>query len=437
MGTLNITGSDVVSLIIWAIVLVAAIIWSQGFRTRTRELMKYRKYYYIFSGVVITFCLIGIFGKGLNFGLDFTGGTILELGSPQVLTQSSTEIQEMVKKLHPTFDVTVQLGDGLVKSPDGKDYQKVLVRVRSDSTTEEVGLTSAQAVEVRADLEKQLGVGKLENIAETTIGPTISNELKSGAFKALLIASILQLIYITFRFGNQLRFGTSAVLAVFHDAIVMIGFYAWAGLPVDSSFVAAVLTITSYSLMDTVVVFDRIREHMHKDTDLTFEQLTDRSVGQTMTRSMNTSLTTIVVCICLFYMGGESLKGFAYALLVGIIAGAYSSIFFSSPLLIDFDKYAKKRDAQRADEIRREAEEQAKEKAASAVSRRRGNAPRQRAERPALEKTESSAPAEASAPAAESGDAEAPAPKAAPAHSAAPAPEGYRSRRRVKGMRRK
>ncbi|MBQ7502915.1 protein translocase subunit SecF [bacterium] len=435
MGTLNITGSDVVSLIIWAIVLVAAIIWSQGFRTRARELMKYRKYYYIFSGVVIAFCLIGIFGKGLNFGLDFTGGTILELGSPQVLTQSSTEIAEIVKKKYPTFDVTVQLGDGLVKSAEGKDYQKVLVRVRSDATTEEVGLNSQQANELRAELEKALGVGQLENISETTIGPTISGELKSGAFKALLIASILQLIYITFRFGNQLRFGTSAVLAVFHDAIVMIGFYAWAGLPVDSSFVAAVLTITSYSLMDTVVVFDRIREHMHKDLDSTFEELTNKSVCETMTRSMNTSLTTIVVCICLFYMGGESLKGFAYSLLVGIIAGAYSSIFFSSPLVIDFDRFAKERDAKRADEIRREAEEQAKEKAASAASRRRGNAPRQRAERPVLEKSE---PAEASAPAAEGEGAAEAAPKAAPAaHAAAPAPEGYRSRRRVKGMRRK
>ena len=419
MGTLNITGSDVVSLVIWAVVLIAGIIWSQSFRTRARELMKYRKYYYITSAVILVFCLIGIFVKGLNFGLDFTGGTILELGSPKLLEKNSGEIAEIVKKAHPTFDVTVQLGDGMVKSGEGKEYQKMLVRVRSDSATEEIGLTSEQAVQVRAELEKELGVGALENISETTIGPTISGELKSGAFKAMFIACFLQLIYITFRFGNQLRFGFSAVASVLHDAIVMIGFYAWAGLAVDSSFVAAVLTITSYSLMDTVVVFDRIREHMRKDIDSTFEHLTNISVCETMTRSINTSLTTIVVCICLFYMGGESLKGFAYALLVGVIAGSYSSIFFSSPLVIDCDTLAKKREANRADEIRREAEEQAREKAEAAASRRRSSA--RRAER-------SAAPAAALEKAAE-GD--------APAAAAASAAEGYRTRRRVKGMRRK
>ena len=359
--------------------------------------------------------------KGLNFGLDFTGGTILELGAPKIIDKAPGDIVNIVKAKHPSFDVTAQLGNGLTTSGDGKAYQKILVRVRSDESTKEVGLTSAQAVEVRAELEKGLNVGPLANISETTIGPTISSELKTGALKALLIACILQLIYITFRFGNQLRFGASAVIAVLHDAIIMIGFYAWAGLPVDSSFVAALLTITSYSLMDTVVVFDRIREHQHNDVKDTFEVITNRSVCETMTRSINTSLTTIVVCICLYFMGGESLKGFAYALLVGVITGAYSSIFLSAPLLVDCNEYANKRDLARQDELRREAEENAKQGSTNTKSSGRRPVARPRPAAPAAPAASDSAPS-ASAPAA----------SAAPV-AYAPA----RPRRRVKGMRKK
>ncbi|HBM97148.1 TPA: protein translocase subunit SecF, partial [bacterium UBP9_UBA11836] len=368
----------------------------------------------------------GIFGKGLNYGLDFTGGTILELGAPKIIDKAPGDIVNIVKAKHPSFDVTAQLGNGLTTSGDGKAYQKILVRVRSDESTKEVGLTSAQAIEVRAELEKGLNVGPLANISETTIGPTISSELKTGALKALLIACILQLIYITFRFGNQLRFGASAVIAVLHDAIIMIGFYAWADLPVDSSFVAALLTITSYSLMDTVVVFDRIREHQHNDVQDTFEVITNRSVCETMTRSINTSLTTIIVCICLYFMGGESLKGFAYALLVGVITGAYSSIFLSAPLLVDCNAYANKRDLAREDELRREAEENAEQGSTNTKSSGRRPVARPRPAAP-------SAPASSEAAASDSAPS-----TSAPSASAAPvAYAPARPRRRVKGMRRK
>jgi len=419
VGALNVTTSDAISLAIWFVILVGVVLWGHTFRVRHRDIIGNRKYYYIASTVVLIFCLVGIFGKGLNYGLDFTGGTILELGAPKIIDKAPGDIVNIVKAKHPSFDVTAQLGNGLTTSGDGKAYQKILVRVRSDESTKEVGLTSAQAIEVRAELEKGLNVGPLANISETTIGPTISSELKTGALKALLIACILQLIYITFRFGNQLRFGASAVIAVLHDAIIMIGFYAWADLPVDSSFVAALLTITSYSLMDTVVVFDRIREHQHNDVQDTFEVITNRSVCETMTRSINTSLTTIIVCICLYFMGGESLKGFAYALLVGVITGAYSSIFLSAPLLVDCNAYANKRDLAREDELRREAEENAKQGSTNTKSSGR---------RPVARPPASSeAAASDSAPS-----------TSAPSASAAPvAYAPARPRRRVKGMRRK
>ncbi len=426
MGALNVTTSDAISLAIWFVILVGVVLWGHTFRVRHRDIIGNRKYYYIASTVVLIFCLVGIFGKGLNYGLDFTGGTILELGAPKIIDKAPGDIVNIVKAKHPSFDVTAQLGNGLTTSGDGKAYQKILVRVRSDESTKEVGLTSAQAIEVRAELEKGLNVGPLANISETTIGPTISSELKTGALKALLIACILQLIYITFRFGNQLRFGASAVIAVLHDAIIMIGFYAWADLPVDSSFVAALLTITSYSLMDTVVVFDRIREHQHNDVQDTFEVITNRSVCETMTRSINTSLTTIIVCICLYFMGGESLKGFAYALLVGVITGAYSSIFLSAPLLVDCNAYANKRDLAREDELRREAEENAKQGSTNTKSSGRRPVARPRPAAPA-------APASSEAAASDSAPS-----TSAPSASAAPvAYAPARPRRRVKGMRRK
>ena len=426
MGALNVTTSDAISLAIWFVILVGVVLWGHTFRVRHRDIIGNRKYYYIASTVVLIFCLVGIFGKGLNYGLDFTGGTILELGAPKIIDKAPGDIVNIVKAKHPSFDVTAQLGNGLTTSGDGKAYQKILVRVRSDESTKEVGLTSAQAIEVRAELEKGLNVGPLANISETTIGPTISSELKTGALKALLIACILQLIYITFRFGNQLRFGASAVIAVLHDAIIMIGFYAWADLPVDSSFVAALLTITSYSLMDTVVVFDRIREHQHNDVQDTFEVITNRSVCETMTRSINTSLTTIIVCICLYFMGGESLKGFAYALLVGVITGAYSSIFLSAPLLVDCNAYANKRDLAREDELRREAEENAKQGSTNTKSSGRRPVARPRPAAPA-------APASSEAAASDSAPS-----TSAPSASAAPvAYAPARPRRSVKGMRRK
>ena len=177
--------------------------------------------------------------------------------------------------------------------------------------------------------------------------------------------------------------------------------------------------------MDTVVVFDRIREHQHNDVKDSFEVLTNRSVCETMTRSINTSLTTIIVCICLYFMGGESLKGFAYALLVGVITGAYSSIFLSAPLLVDCNEYANKRDLYRQDELRREAEENAKQ----------GNTTKSSSRRP-VARPRPAAPAAPTAPEATTSSAA----PAAPTPAASTAPATYapaRPRRRVKGMRKK
>lgn len=401
MDKLNLSTTDMISLVIWLIVLVGVVHWGHTFRTKKRDMVRIRKYYYIVSGIMLAIAIGGLAFKGLNFGLDFTGGTVVEVGAPQKLSVGAAEISSMITSANPNYEVSVQLGQEMEAAADGKQYQKILVRAK---------LTGGNAVELQpeqtkalvAGLQKDLNVGELLTLSETSIGPTVSGELKSGALLALLVALCCQLVYITFRFGQQLRFGLAADIALAHDSIIMIGFYALAGLTVDSSFVAALLTVAGYSVMDSVVIFDRVREHMHRET-APFAELVNRSINDTMTRSVNTTLTTVIVCIALYFFGGVTLKGFAFALLVGICTGAYSSVFLAGPMLVDMDNFAQKRDAARAEEMRLAAEERARERQGGAA--KSGDS-----------KTES----------------ETPAAKSAPAGGASSA----RSRRRVKGVRR-
>ena len=155
---------------------------------------------------------------------------------------------------------------------------------------------------------------------------------------------VFSFIYIFFRFGNQIRYGFAADLALIHDVIIMLGFYSLAGREIDSPFVAALLTVVGYSVMDSVVIFDRIRENINDwwdehgdEDDAPYEKIVNDSVNQTMTRSINTTLTTLVTILAIFYFGGDTLQNFAYALLVGITSGAYSSIFVASPILVSIN----------------------------------------------------------------------------------------------------
>ena len=398
--------SSWISLGIWLVALVAAVQFGHSFRKRKRDLVGSRKYFYMFSGVVLVFALSGLFVKGLNYGLDFTGGSVIEMTSEQQLTLEPTDIKSAIEQQFPKFDVLVQLSKDMHENAEsGKMEQKVNIRVRDGEG--EVSLRDEQVTALVDCVNKRVG-HDLNVVASTHIGPTISGELKRGAVVATIITLFFQLLYITFRFGSQLRYGVSADIALLHDVIIMIGFYAWAGLPVDSSFVAAVLTITGYSVMDSVVIFDRIREHVRRDDGKAYPVVVNDAINETMTRSINTSLTTVVVCVALYFFGGVTLQGFAYALLVGVVAGAYSSIFVASPLLVELDVVAQRRDAHREDSMRAAAEARA-EAAANAT------------------------PSSRSIPS-RSASAKEQAPASRPA-TRSEAPSG-RSRRRVKGMRR-
>lgn len=359
----NLSTPEIISLALWAVALVALVVWGQSCRKRHRDFVGNRKIYYTISAIVLAVALGGLLVKGLKFGLDFTGGTIVEVGAPQKVSATTGELATWLNQRFPDIqDVQIQMGQTMEVAPDGKSYQKILIRAKGQG--ERVELEPEECTAVTQALQEHLNVGELVPLSITSIGPTVTGELKRGAILALVVALVLQLLYITLRFGNQMRYGVAADLALVHDVVIMTGLYALAGLQIDSPWVAALLTVAGYSVMDSVVIFDRIREQIksHKGT---FAQVVNESLNQTMTRSVNTTLTTVVVCVALYFFGGVTLKSFAFALLVGIISGAYSSIFVAGPLLVEIDGWARRRDATRAQERRAAAEERARERGAS------------------------------------------------------------------------
>lgn len=362
----NLSTPEIISLALWAVALVALVVWGQSCRKRHRDFVGNRKVFYLISAIVLAVALGGLLVKGLKFGLDFTGGTIVEVGAPQKVSATTGELATWLNQRFPDIqDVQIQMGQTLEVAPDGKSYQKILIRAKGQG--ERVELEPEECTAVTQALQEHLNVGELVPLSITSIGPTVTGELKRGAILALVVALVLQLLYITLRFGNQMRYGVAADLALVHDVIIMTGLYALAGLQIDSPWVAALLTVAGYSVMDSVVIFDRIREQIksHKGT---FSQVVNESLNQTMTRSINTTLTTVVVCVALYFFGGVTLKSFAFALLVGIISGAYSSIFLAGPLLVEIDAWARRRDATRAKERRAAAEERARERGVSSTT---------------------------------------------------------------------
>jgi preprotein translocase subunit SecF len=281
--------------------------------------------------------------QGLKKGLDFTGGTIFELGSYKQVTVS--QVEESLKGFPDLGQAHIQVGTDMVSDPtpdQGKpgQYQRVIIRLT---------LANGQhldPIQTKACLEHiRANLGDFKELRTASIGPTISGELTTNALKALGFALVAQLLYIFFRFGNQVRYGLAADLALLHDLTIMCGFYSLAGKEVDSPFVAAVLTVVGYSVMDSVVIFDRIRENLNdwwaehgEDKEAPFEEIVNASLCQTMSRSINTVITVLITLIAIHYFGGETLQNFSFALLVGIVGGGYSSVGLASPIVVAINK---------------------------------------------------------------------------------------------------
>jgi SecD/SecF fusion protein len=321
----------------------------QFFRNLKWDIIKQRNIWFGLSAAVIIAGMVALVAHhGLRLGLSFTGGSTVDVKFGQTVTETSlrqalsqmpvsglasdeaTSLQPLVKG-----DETIQLA---AKTGDSAPNDRAIISTQTAIT---------DAAPVYAALNKAGLTVDQSQSQITSVGPSLSQEYLDRSLLALLIAMGLQLIYIAFRFGKQLRFGVIADIKLVHDILVMVGIYAFANKPADDAFLAALLTVIGYSVMDSIVIFDRIRENTHVMPDVPYDKMVNTSLLQTMTRSVNTVATVLITLIALYVYGGDTLKNFAFALIVGVTSGAYSSIFIASPLVVMWKNVADRRRGER------------------------------------------------------------------------------------------
>lgn len=274
------------------------------------QFVQKRKIWYIISLAVIIPGLISLFLSGLNLGIDFTGGNILQMKFEQPV--------EMADLREGIMEYTDQT-PAIQETSDNEYYIRVSV------------LDTAASNQLLTGLEEKFGPYDLTQ--NELIGPVMGKELATNAILALLIAFALMLVYIAFRF--ELHFAIAAVVPLIHDVLIVIGVFSLLKLEVDSTFVAAVLTVIGYSINNTIVVFDRVRENIKYHGSSDFPNLVDESIRQTLTRSINTVLAVLFLLVPLLLFGGDTTKNFSLAVLIGLVAGTYSSMFIAGSLLVD------------------------------------------------------------------------------------------------------
>lgn len=285
------------------------------------------KVWFIISLLVIIPGLFSMATRGFNFGIDFTGGTIIDLKFDQPVT--IVQVRDSLR----------QYGlDGSVIQLSGEDSG---VEASQDVMIRTIDLEENDRKAVMASLKSE--IGDYQVMREEKVGATIGGELIMNAVMALVISWVLIILYVAARF--EFRFGIAAVLALVHDILIVLAVFSFTQRQVDSSFVAALLTIVGYSINDTIVIFDRIREnlklHFRRGGDVV--ELVNRSVYQTLTRSLYTVFTVLFTTLALLFFGGETTKDFAFALLVGFASGCYSSIFIAGPLWVTLRNWAETR----------------------------------------------------------------------------------------------
>lgn len=282
------------------------------------DLMAKRKIWYIISLLIIIPGLISMAFQGLNLGIDFTGGNLLHFNFAE--PADTEDIRNVLGQYG--------LEGSRIQSTDNREFIIRTVAINQDTVFNIMD-------SLRAD------VGEFESLRNELVGPVIGKELTTKALYALAIAAVAMVIYITYRF--EFSFALAAIMAILHDALVTLSIFSIFQIEVDSAFVAALLTVIGYSINDTIVIFDRIRENLKYRKGGTLEHLVNTSVWQTMARSINTALTVIFVLIAMLIFGGETTKVFVLALLIGVISGAYSSVFNASPVWLEIKAWEKKR----------------------------------------------------------------------------------------------
>ena len=294
--------------------------------------MSKKWFYFIFSGLIIIPGIISLVLWGIKPSIDFTGGTLLEVQSPHFKVQSN---KEQIKKIIEKENI----GIGSITQSENDTY---LLRLKTVENTQHQKLLT--------EFKKQFT--DIKELRFETVGPTIGKETTNNAFKAVLIASMLIITFIAWAFRkipkpySSIKFGICAVVALIHDILVVVGVFSLLGhfynVEIDSLFITALLTIMGFSVHDTIVVFDRIRENLRKMAGEDFELVVNESIIQTLARSLSTSLTVIFTLIALLLFGGDSIRWFVVALLIGVTSGTYSSIFNAAPLLVVWEEWGKR-----------------------------------------------------------------------------------------------
>jgi preprotein translocase subunit SecF len=280
-----------------------------------------RKLAMIISGVVILLGLVSlVINGGPNYGIDFVGGTLV-----QVKFAESTDAAKIKDSLS-----ALDLGSVVVQH-FGDDANEYLVRVQESA--KETNLSKL----ISGSLETSYGAGQVDIRRVEMVGPQVGKDLRQKGILSLLYAMIGILIYISWRF--ELRFAIGAIIALLHDVMITLGAFSLSGREIDLPIIAAFLAIIGYSLNDTIIVYDRIRENYGKHQKEGFSAVVNRSINETLSRTILTSGTTLLVVLALFVFGGGVIHNFAFALLIGILVGTYSSIFVASPVLIFWDDY--------------------------------------------------------------------------------------------------
>ena len=298
------------------------------------KIIQNRYIYFIFSGILIVTSVILLLVWGLKLGIDFTGGTLVELNFNA--RPDTHEVQAFLKNDDLKLDeVKIQ--------PSGDN--ELIIRTRT--------LSEDEHQKILADLKGKYNESSIVENRFESIGPIIGEELKSKAVTAIIIVLITIILYVAYTFRKvskpvaSWKYGVAAIVALVHDVLVVIGVFVILGhfynVEVGILFVTALLTVLGYSVNDTIVVFDRIRENLIYRPKETFIETVNHSVNETILRSVNTSLTTLLVLLAVYFFGGVTIKNFILALIVGTLAGTYSSIFIASPLLVWWQKIGHKK----------------------------------------------------------------------------------------------
>lgn len=321
-----------------------------------------KKFTYIFSAITIVLCVITLNTNGLNYGTDFTGGRTY-----QVQFDQKVEPSEISEKLSEAFQSNVE-----VKTFGSVEKIKITTKYKVDQDGENVDQEVSQAIyeNVKSHFKNKISYEEFINpsddknigiVQQSKIGPSVAKDVKTNAYWAVAGSLAIVFIYLALSF-RRWQYSLGAVAAVAHDVLIVLGIYSFFykfapfNMEIDQSLVAALLTVIGYSLNDTVIVFDRVREFIKGEAEGTFEEVVNKAINTTMSRTFNTSATVIVVLLIMFIFGGESIRGFVFAMLIGIGVGTYSSLFISTPILVDTFKKQAERERQQALEEKQEQE---------------------------------------------------------------------------------